>query len=288
MPVTADPDNTVSRAAADTLTSDDSHEEFSIGRIIPLPPGTRSSPVPEIVQGDPGTGYISVTGRSEGQPLPAEKLSSDFGFLTLSVSLFLVTLMISFGRKSTITGLSYLSFRRQAELAPPGTTELLSWTAILRNIFTVINTGLFAAIALLLTGIINYDSPSRSVRLTAILSGSLLAALMLRHLTCIIAAEVTGWKNIFREYLKVIYNTWFANAILLFILSSVILFAPVNNIKPFIITGLVFTAISLIIRALRLLSIFARSHISILYFILYLCALEVLPALVILKALGAF
>jgi hypothetical protein len=37
-----------------------------------------------------------------------------------------------------------------------------------------------------------------------------------------------------------------------------------------------------------LVAIFNYRHISILYFILYLCALEVLPALVILKILGVF
>lgn len=181
-----------------------------------------------------------------------------------------------------------MAFRRQSELAPPDTSELFGWPSIFRNIFTILNTGLFATIALLLTDSIHYDHPSPSVRLTVILSASFLAALVVRHLTCIIAAEVTGWKNLFREYMNVVYNAWFANAILLFILNAIILFAPVNNNYPFIVTGIVITAIFLIIRILRLLSIFTYRHIPFLYFILYLCALEVLPVLVILKILGVF
>lgn len=284
----SDPDDTVSVVAADTLSAHEPQEEFSIGRIIPLHASEKALPGTDISQVDLRTDYITGTGRVEGQPLPSEKLSTDFSFLILSISLLLVTLMMSFGRKSMLTGLSSLGFRRQSELAPPDTKELFGWSAVFRNFFTVLNTGLFATIALLLTDSIRYYSPSKSVMLTLILSGSLLAAMMLRHLTCIIAAEVTGWKNLFREYMNVIYNSWFANAIPLFILSGIILFAPLNNIRPFIAAGLVITAISLIIRSLRLLSIFTHRHISILYYILYLCALEVLPVLVILKAINVF
>jgi hypothetical protein len=65
-------------------------------------------------------------------------------------------------------------------------------------------------------------------------------------------------------------------------------YAPVTNTIPFIVTGLVFVAIFLLMRALKLLLIFHERHISIFYFLLYLCALEVLPVLVILRILGIF
>ncbi len=78
------------------------------------------------------------------------------------------------------------------------------------------------------------------MKLAAILTGSFLAALMLRHLTCIMAAEATGWKELFREYMNVVYNAWFANAIILFILNGLILFAPLNNPVPLIVSGLIY------------------------------------------------
>lgn len=283
-----DPGDTISVTAADTLAVPAPPEEFSIGRFIPLKTPGKEHPGAELNPLDLRTEYIPGARRVDGQPLPAEKISTDSSFLILSLSLLVVTLILSFGRKSMLTWFSSLGFRRQSELAPPGTSELFGWPFVFRNIFTVLNLGLFAAIALLLTGRMDYDTPSGSVKLIAVLTGSFLAALMLRHLTCIIVAGVTGWKNIFREYMNVIYNAWFANAILLFFLNGIILFAPLDNINPFITAGIIITAISLIIRSLKLLSIFTYRHIPILYFILYLCALEVLPVLVILKALGVF
>lgn len=215
-------------------------------------------------------------------------MNTDFSFIILALSLLVMTVMISFGRKSIISGLSSIGFRRRPELAPPGTSEVFAWPSFLRNIFTVLNVGLFAAVALLLSESVRRTDPSGSVKLAALLIGSCLAALLLRHLICIIAAEVTGWKSLFREYMNVVYNAWFANAIILFIINGIILFAPLDNTFPFIVAGLVITAIFLIIRALRLLAIFNYRHVSILYYILYLCALEVLPVLVILKILGVF
>jgi len=232
--------------------------------------------------------YITGVERIDGLPLPQEKMNTDFSFIILALSLLVMTAMMSFGRKSMMAGLSSIGFRRRPELAPPGTSEVFGWPSLLRNIFTVLNVGLFAASALLLSDAVSRTDPSGSVKLAALLIGSFLAALLLRHLTCIMAAEVTGWKSLFREYMNVVYNAWYANSIVLFILNGIILFAPLDNILAFIIAGLAVTAIFLIIRILRLISIFKYRHVSILYFILYLCALEVLPVLVILKIIGVF
>ncbi len=165
---------------------------------------------------------------------------------------------------------------------------MFSWPPILRNIFTVLNVSLFAATALLVPGLADSDLLGGSAGLTAVLAGSFLAALLMRHLTSMILAGITGLKNLFREYMNVVYNIWFACAAFLFVLNGIILFAPLNKTLPFIISGLIVITILLLIRVLRLFSIFHDRHISIFYFLLYLCALEVLPVLVTLKILGVF
>ena len=282
------PGDTLSIANADTLSSPAPKDEFSIGRIIPVSSFERNLPGQKINARDLRSDYITGVERIDGQPLPQERMNTDFSFIILSVSLLLLTVLLVFGRKNMIAGLSSIGFRRRSELAPPGTSEVFAWHSILRNTFTILNIGLFAAASLLLTGLITPTDPDGSVKLTVLLTASFLAALMLRHLTSIMAAEVTGWRSLFREYMNLVYNTWFANSILLFILNLVILFGKPDNTLPFIFAGLVITAIFLIIRALRLLAIFKYRHIPISYFILYLCALEVLPVLVILKILGVF
>ncbi len=274
--------------SADTLQGTVTQEEFSIGRLIPFS-DSGASMTDQIFAGkDYRTDYYASAGRAEGQLPGPEKMSVDFTFILLSACLLIITVLTVFGRKSLISGLATLSFRRQPDMLAPGTSEVISWPPILRNLFSIFNISLFASVSLLLTDTVRYNSTAGSIKLTVIISGAFLAALMLRHLTSIIMAEATGLKSAFREYMNIIYNAWFADAMILFILNAIILFAPVSNPVPFIWTGITVTAIILIIRALRLLVIFINRHISISYFILYLCALEILPVLVIMKILRVF
>ena len=280
--------DTVTAPAADTLTGAARGNTFSIGRFLPLNEEHVLTGVGTQAGGILRTDIIQQAERVAGLPLPPQKMNSDFGFIILSLSLLLLTLLTVIARKSVFTGLSSLSFRKQPAPPPPGTSEVFTWPPVIRNIFSALNISLFATLSLLLAGILKPDSLADSVWLTAIIAGSFIAGVMLRHLTSIVTAELTGWKNPLREYMNVIYNVWFTTALLLFLLNAVIIFSPLNNPLPVIIAGLAVSVILLIIRALRLLVIFYNWHISILYYILYLCALEVLPVLVILKIIGVF
>lgn len=274
--------------AADTLSIASQQSGFSLGRIIPV---ISTSEISDNT-GDDISGlrvdYIAGLGRFDGEPRPHGPVNTDLSFILLSVSLLIITVLTVFGRKSVISGLSSISLRRRGAAITPGTSEVLSWPPILRNLFTIVNVSLFAAISLLYGGQLIPGLFGGSTGLTAVLAGSFLAALLIRHLTCIVLAEVTGLKSLFREYMNIIYNTWFAGSIILFIINLIILFAPIENPMPYIVSGMIFISIFLIIRALRLLLIFNDRHVSVFYFILYLCALEVLPVLVTLKILGVF
>lgn len=277
-----------SGVAADTLITPPSQREFSLGRIIPLLPSDNGLKETAAGTGVTSTDYIPAARRIDGQPLPQQALNTDFCFILLSFSLLIITALTVSGRKTIINGLSSLGFRKQPEMSPPGTSSVLAWPYILRNIFTAVNIGLFAAASLFSTGLLRNKDPYSFVWMTVIISVSFLAALMIRHLVCIFVAGIADLKSLFHEYLIVVYNSWFASALLLFILNGIIIFEPLNNTLPIIITGLVFIAILLVIRVLRLLLIFNNRHVSVSYFILYLCALEVLPVLVTMKVLGIF
>ncbi|MDM8001644.1 MAG: DUF4271 domain-containing protein [Bacteroidota bacterium] len=285
--MTIGPGDTIS-VAADTLNLPLPKAEYSIGSIIPLVAHPDEMTIREDHAGVLTADYISRLRRIDGEPRPRETVNSDMSFIVLSLSLLLITLMTVFGRRSIFSGLSSISFRRREETVPAGTSEVFSWPPILRNIFTVLNAGLFTSTALLVPGLADSDLLGGSTGLTAVLAGSFLAALLLRHLTSMILASITGLKNLFREYMTVVYNIWFAFSAVLFVLNGIILFAPLKNPLPFITAGLIVVAIFLLIRVLKLLSIFHDRHITIFYFLLYLCALEVLPVLVTLKILGVF
>jgi hypothetical protein len=285
--MTDGPGHTIS-VAADTLNMPEPRAEFSIGRIIPV-----TTPVEELnttieVASAPGPDYISVIKRIEGEPRPPQMINTDISFILLSISLLILTFLAVFGRRSLMSGISSLSFRKHGETTLPGTSEVFSWPPLFRNLFTIIIISLFATISLINTGVVSPKLFGGSAGLTAVLAGSLLAALLIRHLTCMVVGGISGLRNPFREYMNIVYNTWFVSSIILFFLILIILFAPVNNTLPIIYFGIIIVSILLITRALRLVVIFRDRHISLFYYFLYLCALEVLPLLVTLKILAVF
>ena len=274
--------------AADTLNVPALQKEFSLGRIIPVKSLTEAGGEPEQSASRLSIDHIAGLNRVDGLGRTPELINTDVTFILLSTALLIITVLTVFFRKSIINGLALISFRRRGEVILPVTSEVFSWPPILRNIFTVLNISIFAAITIMTMDLAIPGLFGGSTGLTAVLAGVFLAALLIRHLITIILAEITGLQSLYREYMNIVYNTWFACALFLFILNTIILFAPIGNPSPIINTGLIIISIFLIIRALRLMSIFIDRHVSIFYFILYLCALEVLPVLVIFKLLGAF
>ncbi|MCK7542324.1 MAG: hypothetical protein MZV63_71340 [Marinilabiliales bacterium] len=80
--------------------------------------------------------------------------------------------------RSWSNGLSAIGFRRQTRTGPSGYIgSYLSGLSVFRNIFTVLNVGLFAAAALAADRHDPLRQPSGSVKLIAILTGSFLAAI---------------------------------------------------------------------------------------------------------------
>ena len=274
--------------AADTLNVPALQKEFSLGRIIPVKSLTEAGGEHEQSASRLSIDHIAGLNRVDGLVRTPELINTDVTFILLSTALLIITVLTVFFRKSIINGLALISFRRRGEVILPVTSEVFSWPPILRNIFTVLNISIFAAITIMTMDLAIPGLFGGSTGLTAVLAGVFLAALLIRHLITIILAEITGLQSLYREYMNIVYNTWFACALFLFILNTIILFAPIGNPSPIINTGLIIISIFLIIRALRLMSIFIDRHVSIFYFILYLCALEVLPVLVIFKLLGAF
>ena len=274
--------------AADTLNVPALQKEFSLGRIIPVKSLTEAGGETEQSASRLSIDHIAGLNRVDGLVRTPELINTDVTFILLSTALLIITVLTVFFRKSIINGLALISFRRRGEVILPVTSEVFSWPPILRNIFTVLNISIFAAITIMTMDLAIPGLFGGSTGLTAVLAGVFLAALLIRHLITIIVAEITGLQSLYREYMNIVYNTWFACALFLFILNTIILFTPIGNPSPIINTGLIIISIFLIIRALRLMSIFIDRHVSIFYFILYLCALEVLPVMVILKLLGVY
>ena len=258
--------------------------EFLIGGIIPY---TRKSGA-SLIETMPGSQQSVLYGygkRDPGQPVPAGVLNTDFSFAILTVSLILLTVLFAFARK-TITG-SFLSLglKRRHEAPSLSSSVMITWPPLAQNLFTLLNISLFATIAAVSTGALSPMPRGEMIKTTVICLAAFAGILLYRHVVCIIVASVTGQKKLFMEYVSVVYNAWFIAAVCCFFLSSVILFVPLKTPVAVIYAGAVLTVFLLFLRTIRLLNIFIIRRVPILYFILYLCALEVLPVLIVLKFL---
>jgi len=108
----------------------------------------------------------------------------------------------------------------------------------------------------------------------------------LRFLILFIIGELTGTRGAFDEYGFNISQFYKFMAVpLLFINFFIPYFESIPDIILLIIAS-IFIASVLIIRIFRLASIFIKRGFSLLYFILYLCALEFTPILVFVKYLS--
>lgn len=258
--------------------------EFQLGRIIPYaekPGATLVVTMPSTRQSE----LYRYVNRVPGQPVPVSILNSDFSFGMLTVSLVLLTVLYAFARKGITTSFLALGLKRQHVNQSHSSSVTITWPPLALNLFTLLNVSLFAAIATVHTGALPAMPDDEMIKTTALCLAGFAGILLFRHTSCIIVASVTGQKKMFMEYVSVVYSTWFIAAVFYFLLSSIILFVPLKTPVTVVYAGSVITVFLLFLRTIKLLNIFIVRRVPILYFILYLCALEVLPVLIVLKIL---
>ncbi|MDX9881522.1 MAG: DUF4271 domain-containing protein [Prolixibacteraceae bacterium] len=113
--------------------------------------------------------------------------------------------------------------------------------------------------------------------------GALISYFMLKRFLYMFVATVTESQPETSEYL---FNLNVYNRVLGIVLFPFILllaFAPIGNMGPLLISGSFIIAVFWGLSLLRGAKILLRKHFSISYLILYLCTLEFLPLLVIVK-----
>lgn len=258
--------------------------EFQLGGIIPYtekPGATLVVTMPATRQSE----LYRYVNRVPGQRVPEGILNSDFSFGMLTVSLVLLTVLHAFARKGIASSFLSLGLKRQHVNPSLSSSVTITWPPLALNLFTLLNVSLFAAIAAVHTGALSPMPDGEMIKTTALCLAGFAGILIFRHTTCIIVASVTGQKKLFMEYVSVVYNTWFVTSVFYFVLSSIILFVPLKTPAAVVYAGAVLTVILLFLRTIKLLNIFIVRRVPILYFILYLCALEVLPVLIVLKIL---
>jgi hypothetical protein len=113
--------------------------------------------------------------------------------------------------------------------------------------------------------------------------GAVIFGITSRHFICMAAGNLSGESEVFNEYLLNVYQSYRFSSLIVFTLVILLVYTAILPPSVYFIAGVIVLIIFYLIRVLRLFLIFMKRNISILYLILYLCALEILPVLILVK-----
>jgi hypothetical protein len=217
----------------------------------------------------------------EGRQLPQPEYQSDWIVPVLLFAALLLAVVRTFPGGFFRSIIRFLLMRGIGESASRDTGILFQWRSTLFNLASFISVSLFGYLALKHFGIeipgINGFSAWFLCLLTVI------SGISLRHIICNITGNISGQEEIFREYLVSVYQSYRSAGIFYLLLLLLILYTKYTSPQLFFFTGFFAAGLLYLLRISRLFMIFMIRHVSIFYWILYLCALEILPVVIIVK-----
>jgi hypothetical protein len=217
----------------------------------------------------------------EGEKLPDQLFHNDWIILVILAAAFLYSILRKFSLKFIPEVTRFFFFRGIGDPASRDVGALFHWQSTIINLVTFINLALFAYCSALFYDFI--PSGISGILFWLISLGIILVIITLRHGICFITGRLSGEDEAFNEYLITVYQFYRFLALILFILVIIISYTSFLPPKTMFYLGFFSMAALYLIRMIRLFLIFIKRNISILYLILYLCALEFLPVLIALK-----
>ena len=216
-----------------------------------------------------------------GNDMPAQPLHTDWMIIILLVAAFLFSLVRSTSKSMFPYFERFFMLRGKISTTSRDSGGLFNWQSTIMNLLSFLIIGLFVY------SVVSYYNfmPSGSKGIMTWLIGLLIisSAVTVRHLLCVITGVVSGQQEVFREYLLGIYQSYRFGAIFLFAFIILMSYTVILPDVDYIIAGIIIIGLVYFIRVIRLVIIFLNRSISIFYLILYLCALEILPVLILVK-----
>lgn len=219
----------------------------------------------------------------EGKEYERENKFGDWTLIIIVISAFLFSVIRSHSRtliQNIFKSVTFTGFRNDISRDIGG---LFQWQSTIINLASFLNISLFAYL------IMNYLNPLQvafhQVFLWLLFFLIIITAITMRHFVCLITGNLSGEIEAFREYLYGIYQMYRLLGLILFVLIVILLYTSLFPVDYYLVAGIVLVSVLYFIRIIRLLIIFINRRIPIFYFILYLCALEILPVVVLIKFL---
>jgi hypothetical protein len=216
-----------------------------------------------------------------GEKISEQPLHTDLAIMIIFSAAFLFSLVRT-ASKSFMPDVSrFFLFRGISDPSSRDMGSLFHWQS------TVINFISFSIIALFFSLFITFYNITPQgftvLSIWLISFGIIISAVTLRHAVCLITGTISEEKEVFREYLIGVYQSYRYSSLVLFVVIVLLSYTPFLTVKTYFFYGFFSLGIMYLIRVIRLLIIFINRNISIFYLILYLCALEILPVVVLFK-----
>ena len=216
-----------------------------------------------------------------GQNIPVQPLHDDWiiGIILIAAFFYSIIRTIS---KSMLPGVArFFLFRGINDPSSRDVGGLFHWQSTILNLVSFLIIGLFVYYAASYYDFI--PSGIRGITFWLISVSIIITAVTLRHIVCLTTGNASGEKEIFREYLLGVYQSYRFSALFLFVIIILMSYTVLLPARVYFLSGIIILGIMYLIRIIRLMIIFINRNISIFYLILYLCALEILPVLISVK-----
>jgi hypothetical protein len=217
----------------------------------------------------------------EGTKIQGNNIYSDWILFIILASAFLFSLIKSTSKsliQNIFKSITYLGFRADISRDIGG---LFHWQSTLVNLASFLNISLFIYFIQHYYNLIQVPFPQIFLWLAILLI--VIFVITARHFVCIITGNISGEIEAFREYLYGIYQIYRLLGLILFVFIIFISFTSFASPVIYFTSAYIIISVLYFFRIIRLLIIFINRHIPIFYFILYLCALEIMPAVVLVK-----
>jgi len=217
----------------------------------------------------------------DGADIPSRPLQHDWiiGIIFLSAYLWLILRSTTRSMFSELT--RFLLFRGINESSSRNIGSLFTWQSTILNFVSFMVIGLFAFCAAE-----RYDFISSGIEpflFMLISTGLVIFVITSRHFICLAAGNLSGESDVFNEYLMTVYNSYRFSSVMLFGVVVLLAYTVFLSDHVYFSIGAIVLIVFYLYRIIRLFLIFIKRNMSILYLILYLCALEILPVLILVR-----
>ncbi len=225
-----------------------------------------------------------MTVQNIGEPLAHDLLRSEWIFALLIIPVLLYLFVSLYEKYSLIRIIRIVFSSKFAHTTYRNLTPGTQVFQMLLGLLSLISIATFMLFTELHFDIIFYGLEPPMLWLYNLGLASM--AISFRYVINSIIASLTRTKNTFREYFFNISRSYKLIGIMLMILNFFISYLVSIPDRYLIISAFALITILLVFRLIRLVYVFIINRLSLSYMILYLCTLEILPVLLLIKYLN--